>query len=152
MFTITEFGDFMMIRSKAVFVLILTTCLLLVACNGSKHSSARGTYYLSKLMYQGWNMAESFTGSNITINGVDDNSSSSITMTGTDVYGALYGHITTETKADDFIKYKFWVDLVDGDFFDDKSEYVYLYYYPQKETIEIKATHDMAYEYKKTSK
>ena len=32
-----------MIRSKAVLILILTTCLLFVACNGSKHSSVRGT-------------------------------------------------------------------------------------------------------------
>ena len=125
-----------MIRSKAVLILILTTCLLFVACNGSKHSSVRGTYNLTKFMYQGWNMAESFTGSNITINGVDDNSSSSITMTGTDSYGALYGHITTETEFDNFIKYKFWVDLIVGDFFDDKTENVYLYYYPQKEVIE----------------
>ena len=85
-------------------------------------------------------------------NSSGDNSSSSITMTGTDVYGALYGHIITETKADDFIKYKFWVDLIVGDFFDDKTENVYLYYYPQKEVIEIKSNHDITLEYTKTSK
>lgn len=141
-----------MIRSKAVLILILTTCLLFVACNGSKHSSVRGTYNLTKFMYQGWNIADSFAGSDVIINGVDDNSSSSITMTGTDSYGALYGHITTETEFDNFIKYKFWVDLIVGDFFDDKTENVYLYYYPQKEVIEIKSNHDITLEYTKTSK
>ena len=132
-------------------ILLIITSLLLVAC-ASSTPSVEGTYHLTKFMVDGWNIADSYPGSSIFIKGVDDNSSSSITIKSSDSSGTVYGHVSLELESNSMVKYKFWVDMNTGSFFTDEMKYIFLYYYPDKETIEVNANAGITLTFQKDSK
>lgn len=60
----------------------------------------------------------------------------------------LVGHLSEHSKTDESIQYKFWIDSTVGDLVNG-TDWIYIYYYPNSDSVEINASGDMCFEFVK---
>ena len=141
-------------KNWLALLLAFAIALMLCACGRSespKTATINGQYDLESVVYEGFYMSADSTSSSpsyVSVTPAGKNLLASVYLVIEDDNGLLSGHLSEETKKDECIKYKFWIDSVVGDLMEN-ADWIYINYYPDTDSIEINASGDVSFEFVK---
>lgn len=135
-------------RKRILVMLFICFCLMgITACSQNKTKSLDGRYDVAKLIVNGF--TTDMENSYFDATKYGDNIMASMKQSVGDEIEYVMGHLSVESKNNDVIKYKFWVDSMQGTILD-KIECFYVYYYPETDIVEIIASGDISFKFYKS--
>lgn len=139
-------------RSIALLIVCVLIVLLCSCGDGSsaKQSTIDGMYEIESVLYEDYYLSpdESISTSYVSVTQSGKNLFATVYLSIEDEFGMLVGHLSEHSKTDESIQYKLWIDSTVGDLVN-STDWIYIYYYPNSDSVEINVSGDMCFEFVK---
>jgi hypothetical protein len=136
---------------KRISAIVLAVLLTISLC-GCGANQMSGQYKVSRCYLQDWKSDPNDVGASlsyITVNGIDDNSISTMNFYLSDTSSMITGYIVSDAELNDYTRYKFRVLNIIGGIVNDDTSMFYLNYYPKDDEIEIEMSGEVVYWFSK---
>lgn len=135
------------------FISAIMLMLLIAGLSGCSQKEKRidGKYPLQYVFTNGYNGTSDIAGQYLKIKNTDNNIHAELYLTLNNKYSLCSGYLSEDYKGNDYIKYKFWIDYVDGSMFEfSKLPAIFdIYFFPDSDRCELRLQENFIYKFAK---